>query len=150
MGSKAVVLGVGGALGHDGNAALFVDGHLISSSQEERFTRVKHDGRFPIHAIEDCLSIAALRPEEVATCVFAEKPLQSSLFKTSGHPNSWLSRKLGSVLPAGLCGWYNAPARRLLPNAEFRYAWHHFSHVAGAFYTSPFESAAFLCVDGKG
>jgi carbamoyltransferase len=145
-----VVLGVGGALGHDGNAALFVDGKLIASSQEERFTRVKHDGRFPAHAIQDCLEIAGVKPEDVTVCVFAEKPLQSSLFKVTGRPNSWTSRLLGDLLPPAWCGWYNAPARRMMPNAAFHYAWHHLSHVAGAFHTSPFDSAAFLCVDGKG
>jgi carbamoyltransferase len=150
MADKSVVLGIGGALGHDGNAALIVEGKLIASSQEERFTRVKHDGRFPALAIQDCLEIARLKPQDVTACVFAEKPLQSSLFKTTGRPNSHASRWLGNLLPPGWCGWYNEPARRLLPTAKFYYAWHHFSHVAGAFYTSPFDSAAFLCVDGKG
>src|SRR5207302_424233 len=41
-------------------------------------------------------------------------------------------------------------ARELLPRATFHYAWHHLSHVAGAFHTGPFQRAAFLCVDGKG
>src|SRR5215510_10629608 len=99
MAMKTVVLGIGGALGHDGNAALIVDGKLIASSQEERFTRVKHDGRFPIHAIQDCLRIAGLKPEDVTICVFAEKPLQSSLFKAVGRPNSRISRWLGDLLP---------------------------------------------------
>jgi carbamoyltransferase len=150
MSRSSVVLGVGGALGHDGNAALFVDGKLIASSQEERFTRLKHDGRFPARAIEDCLAIAGLKPEDVTVCVFAEKPLQSSLFKATGRSNSWASRLLGNILPAEWCGWYNEPARRMMPNATYHYAWHHLSHVAGAFHTSPFESGAFLCVDGKG
>jgi carbamoyltransferase len=148
--NKTVVLGIGGALGHDANAALIVDGKLIASSQEERFTRVKHDGRFPAHAIRDCLQIASLETQDVTVCVFAEKPLQSSLFKASGRANSRISRWLGNLLPPAWCGFYNAPARRMLPNAKFCYAWHHLSHVAGAFYTSPFESSAFLCVDGKG
>jgi carbamoyltransferase len=150
MNTHNAVLGVGGALGHDGNAALLVDGRLVASSQEERFTRNKHDGGFPAHAIRDCLTIGGLRPEDVSVCVFAEKPLQNSLFKWTGRSNSQASRLLGTILPSAVCGHYNAPARRLLPRARFLYAWHHLSHVAGAFHTSPFESAAFLCVDGKG
>lgn len=150
MANRQVVLGVGGALGHDSNAALIVDGELIASSQEERFTRVKHDGRFPVHAILDCLKMAGLGPRDVTVTVFAEKPIQNGLFKTTGRSNSKASRWLGACLPDAWSGWYAQPARELLPKSKNLYAWHHFSHVAGAFYSSPFDSAAFLCVDGKG
>lgn len=147
---KNVVLGVGGALGHDSNAALIVDGNLIGASQEERFTRNKHDGRFPESAILDCLTMAGLRPEDVDVCVFAEKGLQSYLYDQTERPSNWLSRWLSSKVPESWGGIYTVPARKLLPNAKFRYAWHHLSHVGGAFYTAPFENAAFLCIDGKG
>src|SRR5262245_23039672 len=72
---NSVILGIGGLLGHDGNAALLVDGRLIAASQEERFTRKKHDATFPRSAILDCLSMDGLRPTDVDVCVFAEKPL---------------------------------------------------------------------------
>ena len=114
MVKKAVVLGVGGALGHDGNAAIIVDGKLIASSQEERFTRVKHDGRFPVHAIQDCLEMAGLKLDDVTACVFAEKPVQNSLFKTIGRSNSKASRWLGNLLPPAWSGWYTEPARQIL------------------------------------
>jgi carbamoyltransferase len=145
-----IVLGVGGFLGHDANAALLVDGHLVAASQEERFTRKKHDGRFPEAAIQDCLTIAGLAPADVDICVFAEKPVQTTLFNQTRQPGNPLGRLLGRHLPERWGGLYVQKARRLLPRAGFRFAWHHMSHVAGAFHTSPFERAAFLCVDGKG
>jgi len=145
-----VILGIGGYLGHDANAALLVDGRLIGASQEERFTRRKHDGSFPVHAIRDCLDLAGLAPAEVDLCVFAEKPFQTALFDATGEPGSVVTRALGRLLPERTAGLYTVPARALLPRAQFRYAWHHISHVAGAFHTSPFSRAAFLCVDGKG
>lgn len=145
-----VILGIGGYLGHDANAALLVDGRLIGSSQEERFTRRKHDGSFPINAIRDCLDMAGLTPADVDLCVFAEKPFQTAAFDLSGQSGSALTRFVGRLMPERIAGLYTVPARRLMPRAEFRFAWHHMSHVAGAFHTSPFPRAAFLCVDGKG
>lgn len=148
--SRSVTLGIGGLLGHDANAALIVDGALIASSQEERFTRRKHDGSFPRLAIADCLAIAGLSATDVTTVVFAEKPLQSHLFELTGRPGNAFTRALGRVLPESWGGLYTRPARALCPTATFHYAWHHHSHIAGAFHTSPFPRAAFLCVDGKG
>jgi carbamoyltransferase len=147
---REIVLGVGGFLGHDANAALFVDGQLVVANQEERFTRRKHDGSFPVHAVRECLGVAGLAAGDVTVCAFAEKPLQSILFDRANRPGGALARMLGKMLPEDAGGLYNHQARSLLPRARFRYAWHHLSHVAGAFYTAPFERAAFLCVDGKG
>jgi carbamoyltransferase len=143
-------LGIGGLLGHDANAALLVDGRLISASQEERHSRLKHDGAFPHRAIADCLATAGLTPAGVTDVVFAEKPLQSHLFNVTGRPGNDFTRSLSRLLPERWPGLYTQPARALLPNARFHYAWHHLTHVAGAFHSSPFDRAAFLCVDGKG
>lgn len=147
---KSVILGIGGQLGHDANAALLVDGHLISASQEERFTRSKHDGAFPRHAIADCLQTGSIHPQDVTDVVFAEKSVQSHLFDLSGRQGNNLTRLLGKWIPEAWGGLYTQPARKLFQKAKFHHAWHHLSHVAGAFHTSPFESSAFLCVDGKG
>jgi carbamoyltransferase len=148
--SRSIVLGIGGLLGHDANAALIVDGALIASSQEERHTRIKHDGLFPHRAIADCLALANLGPGDVTDVVFAEKALQSHLFDLTGRSGNAFTRSLGHVLPESWGNLYGQQARSLLPQAKFHHAWHHLSHVAGAFHTSPFERAAFLCVDGKG
>ncbi len=147
---RFVILGIGGLLGHDANAALLVDGKLIAAAQEERFSRRKHDGAFPRLAIGDCLALGGLAPADVDVVVFAEKPLQCLLFDLSGRPGNLATRALGRLLPEVWGGLYTQPARVLFPYAKFHYAWHHLSHIAGAFHTSPFTRAAFLCVDGKG
>ena len=147
---REITLGIGGYLGHDDNAALVIDGRLVAASQEERFTRRKHDGVFPSQAIADCLALGGVSPAEVTACIFAEKPFQTTFFDRSGESGNALTRWLGRLVPENVPGLYTEPARRLLPHAAFYYAWHHISHVAGAFHTSPFDRAAFLCVDGKG
>lgn len=144
-----VILGIGGFLGHDANAALMVGAQIVASSQEERYSRVKHDGSFPHAAISDCLAQAGLNESNVTDIVFAEKPLQSHLFSLSGKTGNRLTRKLG-WLANHWPRYYTQPARQRFPEAKFHYAWHHLSHVAGAFHTSDFPQAAFLCVDGKG
>jgi carbamoyltransferase len=163
MSKPSIILGIGGALGHDANAALLMGGQLISASQEERFTRTKHEWNFPRLAILDCLNSAGLEPGEVEVCAFAEKPLQSLIFDQVGRPTNrvtWLLGKLvrdewvNGNLPGSTQHWcpmtYAREARRMFPSTPFRFAWHHLSHAAAAFATSPFEQAAFLCLDGKG
>jgi carbamoyltransferase len=150
MASRSVILGIGGLLGHDANAALLIDGRLIASSQEERHTRLKHDGSFPRRAIAEALAMGGVTPADVTDVVLAEKPLQSLLFNLSTRPGNAFTRALGRLLPERTAGYYTDPARALFPTAKFHFAWHHLTHVAGGFHTSPFERAAFLCVDGKG
>ncbi|HWA85403.1 MAG TPA: carbamoyltransferase C-terminal domain-containing protein [Opitutus sp.] len=145
-----IIVGIGGYLGHDSNAALLVGGRLVASAQEERYTRHKHDGHFPERAIRDCLAIGGVRPAEVGCVAFAEKPVQTALFSFTGHPGNLVTRALGRLLPERFAGLFTVPARTMFPRARFSYAWHHVSHVAAAFYSSGFERAAFLCVDGMG
>ena len=150
MSVRSVIVGIGGLLGHDANAALFVDGRLIAAAQEERFTRRKHEGSFPRLAAADCLASAALGPADVTDVVFAEKPLQSRFNDLLERPGNTLTRALATLVPERMGSLYVQQARGLMRDANFHYAWHHLSHVAGAFHTSPFERAAFLCLDGKG
>jgi len=146
---RQLILGVGGLLGHDGNAALLADGCMVASSQEERYTRKKHDAAFPRASILDCLAAAGATAADVRECVFAEKPLQSLAFDRTGRSSTAWSRVMSGLVPERQFA-YMREAREMFPDAHFRYAWHHLSHVAAAFATSPFARAAFLCVDGKG
>ena len=148
--NSRVTLGIGGILGHDGNAALLVDGRLVASSQEERYTRIKHDAAFPVHAIRDCLQQAGISPRDVSTCVLAEKPLQAFFQERTRGRSTMLWRVLGRVLDPAFAHAYVREARNFFPSAQIRYAWHHLSHAEAAFRTSPYDSAAFLCLDGKG
>ncbi len=103
---REIILGIGGYLGHDANAALVIDGRLIAASQEERFTRRKHDGIFPARAIADCLALGGVSPAEVTACVFGEKPFQTTFFDLGGALGNALTRWLGRRAPesvAGLC-----------------------------------------------
>jgi len=60
---------------HDSAAALVVDGDIVAAAREERFTRIKHDSAFPMHAVDDCLREAGLTPEQLDHVVFYDKPL---------------------------------------------------------------------------
>src|SRR6185295_17151668 len=68
------VLGIS-AFYHDSAAALVRGGEIVAAAQEERFTRIKHDHRFPRHAVDYCLREAGISPEEVDYVVFYDKPL---------------------------------------------------------------------------
>ena len=68
------ILGIS-AYYHDSAAALLVDGEIVAAAQEERFTRIKHDSEFPIHAIQKCLEISQLNVNEIDYFCFFEKPL---------------------------------------------------------------------------
>lgn len=144
------ILGIGGFLGHDANVALVSGGEMVFAAQEERFTRIKHDASFPALAAKECLAVASLRGEDVTDVAFAEKPVQTFMHRVLDRPTGRLRSWLGRCVPENFAGQYAKAARDLCPNATFHYAWHHVSHVVGAFVTSPFDDAAFLCVDGKG
>jgi carbamoyltransferase len=68
------ILGIS-AFYHDSAAALVIDGRIVAAAQEERFSRVKHDDRFPLHAIQYCLREAGLGPEQLDYVGFYDKPL---------------------------------------------------------------------------
>ena len=143
------ILGIGGLLGHDANVALFKDDRLISSSQEERFTFEKHDYRFPMNAINDCLSLAGISAADVEICIFSEKPFFQSAFNYTKKQPSFLIRSLGKLSRFYEKSLFEASAKSLFKNAKFHYSWHHATHVAAAFHSCNLEESAFLCIDGK-
>jgi len=156
------ILGIS-AYYHDSAAALMRDGELIAAAQEERFSRKKHDARFPRHAIEYCLQEAGLTLESVDQIVFYDKPLVKfeRLLETylSYAPRGlrsfiaampiWLKEKLylKSTLKKELGELGQLKAAQL---PQLMFAGHHQSHAASAFYFSPYDSAAVLCLDGVG
>jgi carbamoyltransferase len=155
------ILGVS-AFYHDSAAALLADGRIVAAAQEERFTRKKHDARFPRHAIGYCLEVGGVSMRDVDYVAFYDKPflkferlLETYLaFAPRGFRSFsiaipvWLREKLfqKSLLQSEL--------RRLDPgfDADRRllFAEHHQSHAASAFFASPFEEAAVLTMDGVG
>jgi carbamoyltransferase len=150
------ILGIS-AFYHDSAAALIVDGRIVAAAQEERFTRVKHDHRFPINAVEYCLREGRISPTDLDYVGFYEKPLAKfdRLIETyvTFAPQSF--RSWMKALPLWLKSKLHLQPEidRALRN-EYRgryvFADHHESHAASAFFPSPFEEAAILTLDGVG
>ncbi len=150
------ILGIS-AFYHDSAAALVVDGEIVAAAQEERFTRKKHDHRFPKNAVDYCLAEAGLKPEELDYVGFYDKPLTKleRLLETylayapSGLASFrralplWLKQKVHTPreLDKGLQGKYKG---------RYVFTDHHESHAASAFFPSPFEEAAIITFDGVG
>ena len=156
------ILGIS-AFYHDSAACLLKEGEIIAAAQEERFTRIKHDSRFPLHSIKYCLSEANIEPSEISNVVFYEKPflkferlIETYLaFAPKGFTSFlkampiWIKEKLFqksliiNKLKTSICK--NTDWKKGLLFSE-----HHLSHAASAFYPSPFERAAVLTLDGVG
>ena len=142
---------------HDSAAALLVDGQLIAAAQEERFTRHKHDPRFPAEAVRYCLAEAGLSAADLDYVAFYEKPRAKfeRLVETHiAHAPAGFSTYLTALTP-----WLRSKLhlqRELHAALEGRYHGrvvftdHHEAHAASAFYPSPFEDAAILTLDGVG
>ncbi|MBI2186949.1 MAG: carbamoyltransferase [Acidobacteria bacterium] len=152
MGSS--VLGIS-AYYHDSAACLLVDGRIAAAAQEERFTRVKHDERFPSHAVAYCLREAGLTIDQVDAIGFYEKPLvkferllESYLASVPRGLHSYL---MAMPLWLGQKLWMaDGIQRELGTDKKILFGDHHESHAASAFYPSPFEEAAILTIDGVG
>ncbi|MDH3514470.1 MAG: hypothetical protein OEM83_06315, partial [Gammaproteobacteria bacterium] len=156
------ILGIS-AYYHDSAAALLRDGDLIAAAQEERFSRKKHDAGFPMNAIAYCLQEGGLSLKNLDEIVFYDKPLVKfeRLLETyiSYVPRGfesfvaampvWLKEKLylKKILKQELSTLGGCSERELPP---LMFTEHHQSHAASAFYFSPFEKAAVLCLDGVG
>ncbi len=156
------ILGIS-AYYHDSAAALVRDGVIVAAAQEERFSRKKHDARFPTGAIKSCLAQGGISLAEVDEIVFYDKPLVKfeRLLETylSYAPRGfrsfiaampvWLKEKL--YLKATLKKEFAAlGGMKIKELPALLFAEHHQSHAASAFYPSPFEKAAVMCLDGVG
>jgi len=165
------ILGVS-AFYHDSAACLVVDGEIVAAAQEERFTRVKHDHRFPLHAARYCLREANLTASDLDFVGFYDKPLLkfdrlletyldycpagfSSFLKSMPL---WMSEKLWmpDLIRTELAKADGEEDEREAKKNGKKFKWkllfgdHHESHAASAFYPSPFEDAAILTIDGVG
>ena len=161
------ILGIS-AYYHDSAAALVVDGEVVAAAQEERFSRKKHDARFPMSAARFCLGSQGYTLADLDAVVYYEKPLLTfeRLLETylGAAPRGgrsfvaamqvWLKEKL--FLKTQIKRELRELQGLLAPDAEaatlpeLLFSEHHLSHAAAAFYPSPFEKAAVLCMDGVG
>ena len=154
---KTTVLGIS-ALYHDAAAVLIKNGEIIAAAQEERFTRVKHDPRFPENAIRYCMKEARIRYEDLDAVVYYDNPFLSAerllcniaaigdkdINLAERNLRMLLSDKLWIHKKIELCS-----GKRISPENIF-VTEHHISHAASAFFASPFEEAAILTFDGVG
>jgi carbamoyltransferase len=155
-----VILGIS-AFYHDSAAAIIVDSEIIAAAQEERFTRKKHDSKYPEFAINYVLSEAGLSLEQIDYVAFYDKPFLKfeRLLETyvSYAPRGlkqfikampiWIREKL--FLKSKLIN----ELRKLDKGFDAKkilFGEHHFSHAASAFFPSPFDEAIVLTLDGVG
>ena len=155
------VLGIS-AFYHDSAAALIEDGRIIAAAQEERFSRRRHDARFPSSAIAFCLQFARTKVEDVDLVVFYEKPylkferlLETYVgFAPRGLASFamamplWVQEKL--FLRRFLVKEFSELSEKIDWDSRLMFSEHHYSHAASAFFPSPFSEAAILTVDGVG
>ncbi|MDD3557640.1 MAG: carbamoyltransferase [Melioribacteraceae bacterium] len=148
------ILGIS-AYYHDSAAALIKDGEIIAAAQEERFSRRKHDHRFPVNAVKYCLSEAKIKADDLEYVAFYDKPF----LKFERLLETYLT-----YAPIGIKSFIKAMPlwikeklwMKELIKSELGYEGtvlfpeHHESHAASAFYASPFQEAAFLTMDGVG
>lgn len=141
---------------HDSAAVLLHDGQLIAASEEERFSRLKHDAGFPKLAIEFCLKSAGITADDLDYVVFYEKPLLKfeRIIKThlSTFPKSWRAFGEAMIAWVGDKMWVKTHIQEGVgvPPEKILFVDHHLSHAASAFFASPFKEAAILTVDGVG
>ncbi len=141
---------------HDAAAALLMDGNLVAASEEERFTRRKHDSSFPIQSINFCLRQGGITPADLDYVVFYEKPLvkferilQTTL---SSFPKSY------GVFRESMVTWFDEKlwikshlqTKIGIPTNKILFVEHHLTHAASAMFSSPYEDAAVLTIDGVG
>ena len=141
---------------HDSAAALLKDGHVIAAVEEERFSRKKFDDDFPKMAIEWCLKEANITASQIDSVAFYDKPVLKferlldnyiavaprGLFSFLDTIPKWLHKRL----------WIKSEIKKILRGfkGEIIFPDHHMSHAVHTFYTSQFEEAAILTVDGVG
>jgi carbamoyltransferase len=152
-----IILGVS-AYHADSAAAIIVDGRLIAVVEEERFRRVKHWAGFPSEAIRYCLAEAGLTIDQISHVAISRDPKahlwRKAWFALSHRPkagylldrlrNRSRVKDLGETLREAL------GVRRERVKAAIHYVEHHTSHMASAFYVSPFDAAAVASIDAMG
>ncbi len=152
---------------HDSAIALIRNGDIVAAVQEERFSRKKHDSRFPINSIRYILKSQNIDLRDIEMIVYYEKPLLTferlletylavapkGLRSFIAAMQVWLKEKL--FLKSDLNRKFKSLQKELVPNTKpyipkILFSEHHLSHAAAAFYPSPFDESVILCMDGVG
>ena len=154
-----IILGIN-AYHADASAAILVNGKLIAATEEERFTRTKHWAGFPLQAIAFCLKEAGVELEAVNYISIGRDPKAKFAKKLAfmlQSPVSVLNYALNRLGNARKVAGFAEQLQALAPGlslsqiqAKIQSVEHHRSHLASAFYPSPFDEAAILSIDGAG
>ena len=154
---STIILGIS-AFYHDSAAALVRDGEIVAAAQEERFSRKKHDPRFPINAINYCLEEAFIEAVDLDAIVFYDNPVATfdrvlrNALSVGPAAREQFQKAASAVLGHKI--WLDSHVKRALGTlgkaGRVLVAEHHMTHAASAFFPSPFESAAILTMDGVG
>jgi carbamoyltransferase len=160
------ILGI--RFGHDASASLVMDGKIVADAAEERFTRIKNDGSFPINAIRFCLEFGGIGPEELdalavpavtlapafaayfdLSAVNLEAPSKSMLHRLKKVIGGYMEPALSSEAPQ--LPLYLKPLR-LSPGCRIIQVPHHLAHAASAYFTAGLEGekALIVTMDGRG
>jgi carbamoyltransferase len=155
------ILGIS-AFYHDSAAALIEDGEIVAAAQEERFTRKKHDPGFPTNAVKFCLQYGGVTLDQLDGIAFYDKPLLKfeRLLETY---YAFVPKGLSSFITA-IPVWLKEKMflKRLIweelekidsfdrKKVKLFFPEHHLSHAASAYYSSPYDDAAILTIDGVG
>ena len=155
------ILGIS-AFYHDSAACVILDGKIVAAAQEERFTRIKHDSRYPKNAIEFVLNYAGLKLSDLDHIVFFEKPFlkferlletymafaPKGFVQFSKAMPVWLRDKL--FQKKQLISHLKEHDDAFCDEKKLHFSEHHLSHAASAYYPSPFDEAIVLTADGVG
>jgi carbamoyltransferase len=140
---------------HDAAACLVRDGGAIAAAEEERFSRIKHDPKFPTRAASYCLKQGGIKSDSLDAIVFYEKPAKKleRILQIGKHyfgcPNQKLINQLSPAIISGLNVEYDI-RDQFDYSGPIYFCEHHLSHASATFYSSPFDDAAILTLDGVG
>ncbi len=151
------ILGINAFHG-DSSACIVKDGELIVATEEERFRRIKHWAGFPTEAIKFCIEDAGISIEELDYITISRNPSANlhkkimhsfkNLVSVSAIKDRLSNTKKVSDVKSQLASLFNVKASEI--RAELHHIEHHRSHLASAFFASPFEESALLSIDGFG
>lgn len=155
------ILGIS-AYYHDAAAAIILNGEVLYAAQEERFSRIKNDASFPEKAIQFCLIESGFGLNDLDAIAFYDKPFLKFerlietyyAFAPNGFKSftkampAWLKEKL--FIKQIIRKKLKSLSKVKIQKIPIYFPEHHLSHIASAFYTSPFKRSAFLTIDGVG
>lgn len=155
------ILGIS-AYYHDSAASIIEDGKVLYAAQEERFSRIKNDASFPEKAIEFCLNESGLTFEDIDVIAFYDKPFLKFerlletyyAFAPKGFKSFAMAMPLWLKEKLFIKQFIRKKIKKLgalnSSKIAIHFPEHHLSHIASAFYTSPYKKCAFLTIDGVG